>query len=206
MKALASVTVVLALGGIAAAQTTQTSGLPGGTVTYTSPLNNSPYGNNWSFADGTSCHTADTCPYIVKYVVGVPYNALMASDDTGNCYGWDVWQLRMGSCQSSFHGGAPGEYGTLYCDTSVSSDINGTYMLSCTASFDGTAITVQGGADVPIPNLYTVNVTIKHHPVSVWIGPIFRTRRHLETWQIIDSGVVTVSPIGAGPSASAKID
>ena len=192
MKKLLLLTLTLCR--IAAAQTTQTSGLLTEAITYTSPLNNSPYGNNWSFADGTNCHTAGTCPYIVKYVVGARYNSLTASDGTGNCYGWDVWQLSMGSCQSSFHGGGSGEYGSLYCGNTMSSDINGTYTLSCTASFDGTAITVQGGVDVPIPTLYTVSVTIKHHPVSVWIGPIFRTPRHLETWQIIDSAVVTVSP------------
>ena len=173
------------------------SGLLTGPVTYTSPLNNSPYGNPvWTFADGSKCGPSPlpACPYIIKYVVGLPYSALQASDGTCNCYAWDVWQLSMGACQSSFHGGAPGEYGALYCGNTVSSDINGRYTLSCTASFDGTAIAVQGGIDVPIPTLYTVNVTIKHHPVQVWIGPIFRTRRHLEKWQVIDSAVVTVIP------------
>lgn len=188
------------------------SGLLTGPVTYTSPLNNSAYGNHWSFADGTSCF--DNCPYIVHYVVGTDYSALTASDGTGNCYGWDVWQMSLGPCQSSFHGGAPGETTVgLYCGNSISSDINGKYSLSCTASFDGTAITVQGGIDVPIPALYTVNVTITHHSVRVWIPAHFRTPRHLETWQTIDSAVVTVAPpptpavqanIGDGPARRGK--
>lgn len=200
MKSLfATIALAFALFGITAAQTP--SGLLTGPVTYTSPLTNGPYGNHWSFADGTSCAGA-TCPYIVKYVVGVPYNALLASDGTGNCYSWDVWQLATGACQSSFHGGGSGEYGALYCGNSVSSDISGTYTLSCTAGWDGTAITVQGGADVPIPTLYTVNVIITHHSVRVWIGPVFRTPRHLETWQAIDSAVVTVTPMMPTPAAN----
>lgn len=189
--------LMLTLCWMAAAQTP--SGLLTGQVTYTSPLSNSPYGNGpWAFADGSQCGpTAPlmACPYIVKYVVGTPYNALTASDGTGNCYSWDVWQLATGACQSSFHGGGSREYGALYCANSVSSDINGTYMLTCTAGWDGTAITVQNGADVPIPTQYALTVTITYHSVSVWIPAHFRTPRHLETWQAVDSMVVTVTPI-----------
>lgn len=182
------------------------SGLLTGPVTYTSTLTSgNPYGDNtvWTKADNSTCSAAGTpsC-YIVKHVVGLPYGNLQASDDTSNgipnCYTWDVSQLIMndqGYCQSSFHGGGSGETRVaLYCGNTVSSDINGTYSLSCTASFDGTAIEVQSGIDVPIPTLYIVNVTIKHHPVQVWIPAHFRTRRHLEKWQVIDSAVVKVIP------------
>lgn len=200
-RTLAIAAALLALSCRAEAQTP--SRLLTGPVTYTSPLNNSPYGNHWSFSDGTSC--TGNCPYIVKYVVGTPYANLQASDGTSNgilnCYTWDVWQFILndqGYCQTSFHGGGSGETRVaLYCANSFSSDINGSYNLSCTASFDGTAITEQGGIDVPIPTLYTITVAISHHSVQVWIPAHFRTPRHLETWQAIDSAVVTVTPAPA---------
>ena len=190
------ITLAVLTAGIAAAQTP--SGLLTGPVTYTSTLTSgNPYGDNtvWTKADGSTCSASGTpsC-YIVKYVVGVPYNQLVGSDGTGNCYVWQVSQLTNMVCQSSFVGGAPGEYGALYCANTVSSDINGTYSLSCTAGWDGTAITVINGVDTPIPTLYALTVTITHHPVSVWIPAHFRTPRHLETWQQIDSMSVTVTP------------
>ncbi len=201
MKKLLLFTIVLGA-HVASAQTP--SGLLTGPVAYTSPLNNAPYGwpnNTVTFANGSTCSTAPqtlTCPYLVKYVVGTEYKALKASDGTGNCYTWNVWQLLTGSCQTSFHGGGMGEYGALYCGNSVSSDINGVYSLSCTATWDGTAITVIGGADIPIQTQYTINVTIQHHPVQVWIPAWFRTPRHLETWQAVDSMVVMVTPKTTG--------
>jgi hypothetical protein len=204
LQTLFTLAAALALSCMAQAQTP--SGLLAGPVTYTSPLTSgNPYGNNtvWTKADGTQCSASGTpsC-YIVKYVVGAGYGNLQASDGTSagipNCYTWEGWQFILndaGYCQSSFHGGGSGEQRVgLYCNNSVSSDINGTYSLSCTAGWDGTAITVQGGVDVPISTLYTVNVTIMHHPVYVWIPTHFRTPRHLETWQQIDSAVVTITP------------
>ena len=189
---------------LAVAQTP--SGLLTGPVSYVSNLTSgNPYGDNtvWTLADGSTCSAAGTpsC-YIVHYVTGTGYGNLQASDGTSagilNCYTWDVWQLIMndqGYCQTSFHGGAPGEQRVaLYCGSSTSSDMNGYYNLSCNASWDGTAITVIGGVDTPIPTIYTVNVNIRHHSVSVWVPAHFRTPRHLETWQQIDSMSVGVTP------------
>ena len=160
----------LTLAGIAGAQTP--SGLLSGPVTYTL-----------------------AAPEVVHYVVGPTYHGLVASDGTGNCYYWAVWQLDTGGCQTSFHGGAPGEYGGLYCSGSTSSDTAGIYTLSCTAGWDGTAITVQDGIDVPIPTQYTINVTITHHSVRVWIPPHYKTPGQWQIWQSVDSMVVTVTPI-----------
>lgn len=203
MKKILTLTFLVA--GIAAAQTP--SGLLTGPVTYTSNLTSgNPYGDNhvWTKADGTTCSASGTpsC-YIIHYVSGTGYGNLQASDGTSNgipnCYTWDVWQLIMndvGYCQSSFHGGGSGEQRVgLYCGNTVSTDMNGTYNLSCVATFDGTAITVQGGIDVPISTQFNVVVIITHHPVQVFIGPYYRTPRHLETWQQIDSMTVTVTPI-----------
>lgn len=206
-RTLAIAAALLALSCMAEAQTP--SGLLTGPVTYTSTLTSgNPYGDThvWTKADGSTCSAAGTpsC-YIIKYLVGVPYGNLQASDGTStgipNCYTWDVWQLILndvGYCQSSFHGGGSGEQRAgLYCGNTVSSDINGTYNLSCTATFGGTANNVINGIDVPIPTQYTIQVTITHHPVQVWIGPVYRTPRHLETWQAIDSAVVRVTPVPA---------
>lgn len=202
MKKLLTLTMIMA--SLAVAQTP--SGLLTGPVSYVSNLTSgNPYGDNtvWTMADNSTCSASGIGPngttipncFIVHYVVGTPYNLLIASDGTGNCYGWDVWQLSVGPCQSSFHGGAPGETTVaLYCGGSVSSDMNGYYNLSCQASWDGTAITVIGGVDTPIPTIYTINVNIRHHSVSVWIPAHFRTPRHLETWQQIDSMTVGVTP------------
>jgi hypothetical protein len=192
------------------------SGLLTGPVAYTSTLTSgNPYGNNtiWTKADGTQCSASSTTSpcYIIKYVVGLPFGNLQASDGTSNgisnCYTWNVSQLILndvGYCQTSFHGGAPGEQRVgLYCGNAMSSDINGNYSLSCTAGWDGTAITVIGGVDVPIPTLYAVNVIIQHHLVSVWVNQ-YRRPRHLETWQQIDSVVITVTPQGL-PAAQPNI-
>lgn len=200
--------LVAATVGILCAQPSP-SGLLSGPVTYTSNLiSGNPYGDThvWTLADNSTCSAAGTpsC-YIVKYVSGTGYMNLQASDGTSNgtvnCYTWDVWQLIMndqGYCQTSFHGGGSGEQRVaIYCPNSTTNDTNGTYSFNATdCSFEGTAITVIGGVDVPIATLFTVTVIIEHTPTQVWIGPYFRTPRHLEIWQKITSMVVTVTPQG----------
>ena len=204
-------TLMFTAGAIAVAQTP--SGLLTGPVSYVSNLvSGNPYGDNtvWTLADNSTCSASGLGPngtvipncYLVKYIVGTPYGNLQASDGTSsgipNCYTWNVWQLIMndqGYCQTSFHGGGSGETRVaLYCSGTASSDLNGYYNLNCNASWDGTAITVINGIDTPIPTIYTVNVNIRHHTVSVWIPAAFRRPRHLENWQQIDSMTVGVTP------------
>lgn len=208
---LTTLALLASLASVAQAQSA--SGLLTGPVSYVSNLTSgNPYGDNtiWTLADNSICSASGLGPngttipncFLVKNVVGTGYSNLQASDGTSvgisNCYTWDVWQLifnDVGYCQTSFHGGGSGETRVaLYCGSSVSSDMNGYYNLSCNASWDGTAITVINGVDTPIPTIYTINVNIRHHSVSVWIPAHFRTPRHLETWQQIDSMSVGVTP------------
>ena len=204
MKTMKLLLTLTLLAGLAAAQSP--SGLLTGPVSYVSNLTSgNPYGDNtvWTKSDNSTCSASGIGPngttipncYIVKNVVGTGYGNLQASDGTSNgfvnCYTWDVWQLIMNDgsyCQTSFHGGGSGETRVaLYCGSSVSSDMNGYYNLSCNASWDGTSV-------IDPTTVYTVNVNIRHHSVSVWIPAHFRTPRHLETWQQIDSMSVGVTP------------
>lgn len=200
---LLTLTLLTAPAFVAQAQTP--SGLLTGPVSYVSTLTaGNPYGDSKVWLVQNPDGTTYTCAanvvnqpncFIVKYVNSTEYSKLVASDGTGNCYIWDVWQLDTGGCQSSFHGGAPGEYGALYCSGGSTFDANGNFNLNCQATWGGTAINVIGGVDVPIPTVYIVNVNIKHHTVRVWIPAVFRTPGHWENWQQIDSMTVGVTPI-----------
>lgn len=187
------------------------SGLLTGPVTYTSTLaNNTP----WQFGDGTSC-AAGTCPLLVRYLPS-GFGNLQASDGTSahaaNCYTWYYSQFIMndqGFCQDSFYGGqldidttnghiVGGEVRVaLYCNQTSANDVNGQYELNCVAGFNGTAIRIINGVDTPIQTQYSINVSIAHHPRVVWIPAAFRRPRHEETWQQIDSMVVTITPMGS---------
>ena len=182
MKKLLMLTMIAA--SLAMAQIP--SGLLTGPVSYVSSLTaGNPYGDThvWTLADGTTCSAAGTpsC-YIVKYVVGTAYSLLVASDGTGNCYSWDVWQLSFGPCQTSFHGNG-GNTAALYCGATASSDMNGVYNLNCQATWDGTA---------PYQTVYTINVNIRHHTVTVMIPTRYGPRP--QNWQQIDSMTVGVTP------------
>ena len=184
-------TMMFTAASLALAQTS--SGLLTGPVSYVSSLTaGNPYGDThvWTLADGTTCSASGQGPngttipscYIVRYVVGTAYSLLVASDSTGNCYSWDVWQLAFGSCQTSFHGNS-GNTAALYCGATASSDMNGVYNLNCQATWDGTA---------PFQTVYTVNVNIRHHTVTVMIPTRYGPRP--QNWQQIDSMTVGVTP------------
>lgn len=195
-------TLMFTAGAIAVAQSP--SGLLTGPVSYVSSLTaGNPYGNNtvWTKADGSTCSASGQGPngttipqcYIVKYVVGVEYGNLVASDGTGNCYAWDVQQLTTDGrgfpdvppCQNSFVGNGSGEYGALYCSSTASSDLNGLYNLNCQATWNGTSV-------VDPNTVYTINVNIRHHAVVVMIQTRYGPRP--QTWQQVDSMTVGVTP------------
>lgn len=56
---------------------------------------------------------------LVQYVQAANYAPLTASDGTGNCYSFRVWVFNVGTCQTTYHGGAPGEGAALYCTGST---------------------------------------------------------------------------------------
>ncbi|SPF47867.1 exported hypothetical protein [Candidatus Sulfopaludibacter sp. SbA4] len=138
---------------------------------------------------------------LVQHIQGSSYTNLVASDGTGNCYSWAVWVFNMGLCQTTYHGGAPGEGAALYCgqetwQSPVLQPGGDTLdVMDCVASFQGTAITVINGVDTPITTNFNLHFQAYHHKVYILIHP-FRGRPYVSTLEQIDPGsFVRISPV-----------
>jgi hypothetical protein len=168
-------------------------------TTYTVPLTS--HFATTICTDSTCTSMTTTNATLVQHIQGSTYANLVPSDGTGNCYSWAVWVFNMGLCQTTYHGGAPGEGAALYCgqETWQSPIVqpNGDTLdqMDCVAGFQGTAITVINGVDTPIPTNFNLHFQVNHHKVYILVHP-FRGRPYVSTLEQIDSGsFVSISPV-----------